>query len=86
VLAVAIEPGEQTGARAAAAAAFDGWADAFAATLQESGVKRKKAARLAMLTVAAIEGAVAVSRARGDTVALDQVGRELETAIEAARS
>jgi hypothetical protein len=29
---------------------------------------------------------VAVSRARGDTVALDQVGRELEAAIDGARS
>ena len=67
-------------------AGFDGWAEAFAATLHGSGVKRKKAARLATLTVAAIEGAVAVSRARGDTVALDQVGRELEAAIDAARS
>ena len=86
VLAIAVEPDEQTGARAAAAAAFDGWADAFAATLQGAGVKRKKAARLATLTVAAIEGAVAVSRARGDTLALDRVGRELEAAIEAARS
>jgi AcrR family transcriptional regulator len=86
VLAVAVETDEQTGARAAAAAAFDGWADAFAATLHGAGVKRKKAARLATLTVAAIEGAVVVSRARGDAVALEQVGRELEAAIEAARS
>jgi AcrR family transcriptional regulator len=86
VLAVALEPDEQTGARAAAAAAFEGWADAFAATLQGAGVKRKKAARLATLTVAAIEGAVVVSRARGDTLALDRVGRELEAAIDAARS
>jgi AcrR family transcriptional regulator len=86
VLAVAAEPDEQTGARAAAAAAFDGWADAFAATLQGAGVKRKKAARLAMLAVTAIEGAVVVSRARGDTLALDQVDRELEAAIESARS
>jgi AcrR family transcriptional regulator len=86
VLAVAAEPDEQTGARAAAAAAFDGWAEAFAATLQGAGVKRKKAARLAMLAVTAIEGAVVVSRARGDTLALDQVERELEAAIESARS
>jgi AcrR family transcriptional regulator len=86
VLAVAAETDEQTGARAAAAAAFDGWAEEFAATLHGAGVKRKKAARLATLTMSAIEGAVVVSRARGDTVALDQVERELEAAIEAARS
>lgn len=84
VLAVAVEPDEQTGARAATAEAYDGWAEAFAATLHGSGIKRKKAARLATLTVAAIEGAVAISRARGDTLALDRVGRELEAAISAA--
>jgi AcrR family transcriptional regulator len=86
VLAVAAEPEEQTGARADAAAAFESWADSFAATLHGAGVKRKKAGRLATLTVTAIEGAVVVSRARGDTLALDHVARELEAAIEAARS
>ena len=85
VLAVATEPEEQTGARAAAAAAFADWADTFAATLHAAGVRRKKAARLATLTVSAIEGAVVLSRARGDTLALDHVARELEAAIQAAR-
>jgi AcrR family transcriptional regulator len=84
ILAIALEPDEQTGAREAAAAAFARWADAFAATLQASGVRRKKAARLATLAVAAIEGAVVMSRARGDTQPLDAVGRELEAAIAAA--
>ncbi|HEY7622216.1 MAG TPA: TetR/AcrR family transcriptional regulator [Solirubrobacteraceae bacterium] len=85
ILAIALEPDDQTGARDAAAAAFERWADAFAATLQADGVKRKKAARLALLSVAAIEGAVVMSRARGDTEPLDAVGRELEAAIESAR-
>ncbi len=84
ILAIAIEPDEQTGARDAAAAAFARWADALAATLQGGGVRRKKAARLATLAVAAIEGAVAMSRARGDTQPLDAVERELESAIAAA--
>jgi hypothetical protein len=35
--------------------------------------------------VSAIEGAVVLSRARGDTLALDHVARELEAAIQAAR-
>src|SRR6266511_2356111 len=78
LLAIALEPDEQTGARAAAAAAYVRWEQAFAATLQASGVKRKKAARLATLAVAAIEGAVVMSRAREDTQPLDAVGRELE--------
>jgi AcrR family transcriptional regulator len=85
LLAIALEPDEQTGARDAAIAAFARWEDAFAATLQAAGVKRKKAARLATLAVAAIEGAVVMSRARGDTEPLDAVGRELETAIVAAQ-
>jgi AcrR family transcriptional regulator len=84
ILAIALEPDEQTGARDAAAAAFERWADAFAATLQASGVRRKKAARLATLAVASIEGAVVMARARGDTQPLDAVERELEAAIEAA--
>jgi AcrR family transcriptional regulator len=85
LLAIALEPDEQTGAREAAAAAYARWTDAFAATLEADGVKRKKAARLATLAVAAIEGAVVMSRARGDTAPLDAVGRELEGAIGAAR-
>ena len=85
ILAIALEPDEQTGARDAAAAAFTRWADAFAATLQASGVRRKKSARLATLAVASIEGAVVMSRARGDTQPLDAVERELEAAIAAAQ-
>ena len=86
VLAVAIEPEEQTGARDGRRRGLRGLGGRVRRHAAGSGVKRKKAARLATLTVAAIEGAVAVSRARGDTVALDQVGRELEAAINAARS
>jgi AcrR family transcriptional regulator len=85
ILAIALEPDEQTGARDAAAAAFARWADAFAATLQASGVRRKRAARLATLAVASIEGAVVMARARGDAQPLDAVERELEAAIEAAQ-
>jgi AcrR family transcriptional regulator len=85
LLAIALEPDEQTGARAAATAAFARWADAFAETLRAGGVKRKRAARLATLTVTSIEGAVVLSRARGDTEPLDAVARELEAAIEAAQ-
>jgi AcrR family transcriptional regulator len=85
ILAIALEPDEQTGARDAAAAAFSRWADSFAETLQAEGVKRKKATRLALLCVAAIEGAVVMSRAREDTQPLEAVERELEASIEAAR-
>ena len=85
LLAIALEPDEQTGARAAAAAAYARWEEALAATLQATGVKRKKAARLATLAVAAIEGALVLARVQGDTRALDAVERELEAAVAGAR-
>jgi AcrR family transcriptional regulator len=82
--AVAMAPADASGTREAAAAGYERWSDAFAAALREAGVRRKKAARLATLTVAAIEGAVVLCRARRDTTALDDIGRELELAIETA--
>jgi AcrR family transcriptional regulator len=82
--AVAMAPEEATGTREAAAAGYARWSEAFTAALRESGVRRKKAARLATLAVAAIEGAVVLCRARRDTAPLDDIGRGLELAIETA--
>ncbi|HEX7297926.1 MAG TPA: helix-turn-helix domain-containing protein [Solirubrobacteraceae bacterium] len=79
--AVATAPADVTGAREAAAAGYERWSNAFAEALRESGVRRKKAARLATLAVTAIEGAVVLCRARRDTAPLDDIGRELEAAI-----
>lgn len=83
--AVATAPQEATGTREAAAAGYERWGDALSEALRESGVRRKKAARLTMLAVSAIEGAVVLCRARRDTEPLDAIGRELELAIESAR-
>jgi AcrR family transcriptional regulator len=83
--AVATTPADVSGTREAAAAAYERWSETFADVLRESGVRRKKAARLATLASAAIEGALVLCRARRDTAPLDDVGRELEVAIAAAR-
>jgi AcrR family transcriptional regulator len=83
--AVATTPADVTGTREAAAAAYARWTDTFANVLRESGVRRKKAARLATLASAAIEGALVLCRARRDTAPLDDVERELEVAIAGAR-
>jgi AcrR family transcriptional regulator len=83
--AVATAPEDAAGAREAAAAGYERWSDALTEALRASGVRRKKAARLTMLAVSAIEGAVVLCRARRDTAPLDAIGRELELAIEAAR-
>jgi AcrR family transcriptional regulator len=80
----ATAPDEAAGTREAAAAGYARWSDAFTTALREAGVRRKKAGRLATLTVAAIEGAVVLCRARRDTTPLDDIGRELELAIAAA--
>jgi AcrR family transcriptional regulator len=85
IAAVATTPADVDGTREAAAAAYARWTETFANVLRESGVRRKKAARLATLASAAIEGALVLCRARRDTTALDDVGRELEVAISGAR-
>jgi AcrR family transcriptional regulator len=85
IAAVATTPADVSGTREAAAAAYARWTDTFANVLRENGVRRKKAARLATLASAAIEGAVVLCRARRDTTPLDDVGRELEVAIAGAR-
>jgi AcrR family transcriptional regulator len=83
--AVATAPEDAAGTREAAAAAYARWNDALTAALREAGVRRKRAARLATVAVAAIEGAVVMCRARRDTAPLDDIGRELEAAFDAAR-
>lgn len=85
IAAAATTPPDVTGTREAAAAAYARWTETFANVLRDNGVRRKKAARLATLASAAIEGAVVLCRARRDTAPLDDVGRELEVAIAGAR-
>jgi AcrR family transcriptional regulator len=83
--AAATAPEDAIGAREAAATAYARWSDALTAALRETGVRRKRAARLATVAVASIEGAVVLCRARRDTAPLDDIGRELEVAFEAAQ-
>ncbi len=85
VVAVAVETHDESAVVAAAAEVFGRWERTFAAMLRDAGVPRARAARLATLTVAAIEGAVVLCRAERTTQPLRDVGRELEAAIAAAR-
>jgi AcrR family transcriptional regulator len=70
----------------AVAQAFAGWRELLAARLRRAGIPAARAARLATLTVAAIEGAVLLCRAERDTAPLDAVAAELAAAIESARA
>ncbi len=65
--------------------AFARWERVLAAALRDGGVPPARAARLATLAVAAVEGAVIRCRAARDTAALDEVGRELEAIFRGAR-
>jgi AcrR family transcriptional regulator len=65
----------------AADRAFGQWQSAFAASLRQAGVARQRAERLAALVVAAVEGAIVLSRARRDPQPLLDVARELEASL-----
>ena len=68
VAAVALAADDPDGQlRAAADAAFTRWRAAFAGCLARNGTDTERAAAFATLVVAAIEGAVVLCRAHGDT-------------------
>jgi TetR/AcrR family transcriptional regulator, lmrAB and yxaGH operons repressor len=95
IAAVAVESGGTgAGARAgagvgdgalhAAGEAFAAWQDLLAAALQRRGVQPARAASLATLAVAAIEGAVILARAQRSEAPLERVADELLRVAEAA--
>ena len=95
VLAVAVdryvgEPGDKHDAAAQqhlldlADSVFADWQQIMHAALLREGLAADRAARLATLVVASIEGTVAMCRASRSADALDQVQEELETILSAA--
>ncbi|MCD7442429.1 TetR/AcrR family transcriptional regulator [Streptomyces lincolnensis] len=87
VLAVAIEepPADEVPpALAAAAEVFDQWEALLAASLREHGVEADEAAQLATLVVAAVEGTVAMCRAKRSTEPLDRTADQLQALVAAA--
>ncbi|WP_435215324.1 TetR/AcrR family transcriptional regulator [Streptomyces sp. bgisy034] len=89
VLAVAIEEpltDETPPSLAAAAEVFEQWEALLAASLREHGADAKQAEQLATLVVAAVEGTVAMCRAKRSTQPLDQAAEQLQTLIAAAVS
>lgn len=67
-----------------AAAIFQTWHEALVRALEDKGVGRPRANRLARTTVAAIEGAVVLCRAQRSTAPLDEVIEELDGLLLAA--
>lgn len=87
VLAVSIEeppPGEIPPALAAAATVFDDWEKLLANSLREHGAAPGQAEQLATLVVAAVEGTVAMCRAKRSVQPLDHTAEQLQALIAAA--
>jgi hypothetical protein len=61
--------------------AFERWEAILAAALRREGVAAARARRLGALTVASIEGTVAMCRTARSARALDDVQRELEAIL-----
>ncbi|UUU19622.1 TetR/AcrR family transcriptional regulator [Streptomyces sp. DSM 40750] len=84
VLAVSIEEpatDETPAALTAAADVFTEWERLLAASLHEHGTEREQAAQLATLIVAAVEGTVAMCRAKRSTQPLDDTAEQLQALI-----
>jgi AcrR family transcriptional regulator len=87
VLAVAIEepPADEVPpALAAAAEVFEQWETLLAASLREHGAEAERAAQLATLVVAAVEGTVAMCRAKRSAQPLDHTAEQLQALIAVA--
>ncbi|MFC9820361.1 TetR/AcrR family transcriptional regulator [Streptomyces erythrochromogenes] len=86
VLAVAIEEpqnGEIPPALTAAAEVFEQWEALLADSLRAHGAEAEQAAQLATLTVAAVEGTVAMCRAQRSTRPLDRTAEQLQALVAA---
>ena len=78
VLAAALSPDQAPGAQEVAGAALADWQRLLTAGLQRAGAAEGRARSLAALTIAAVEGAIVMTRAQRSLAPLEQVGRELE--------
>lgn len=89
VLAVAVQNStddDDAAPRDAAVFAFSNWTTILVRSLREAGLAHSEAADAATLIVAAVEGAVAMSRAERSTDPLAAVGRRLHAMLAALRS
>jgi TetR/AcrR family transcriptional repressor of lmrAB and yxaGH operons len=84
IVAATLEGDREPAVRDAAGQAFTAWEKVLAAALREHGVPTARAASIAALLIAAIEGAIVLARAKRTTRPLEQVSRELQTVVSEA--
>jgi AcrR family transcriptional regulator len=86
VAGVAIDTGpDETGLMDVVRATFRSWAAALAEQLEAVGVPSQRATPIAMVTLAAMEGALILCRAEGNVKPLDAVAKELMRLLPSAR-
>jgi TetR/AcrR family transcriptional repressor of lmrAB and yxaGH operons len=68
--------------REAAHASFESWLDPLRAHLEDTGFSADEATQRADLTIAALEGALVLARARRDAGVLRAIGRQLRPLLE----
>jgi TetR/AcrR family transcriptional repressor of lmrAB and yxaGH operons len=83
ILAAGLATVETDSAQTAAAATFAHWRGLIATSLESAGASRARAGSVANLAVAAIEGAIALSRAERSLEPLRRTAAELELTINA---
>jgi AcrR family transcriptional regulator len=84
VVAVAVEAGDpDSDLHEHAGAAFERWQGLLEGRLTGQGVGAERAAELAVLVIASIEGAIVMARARRDARPLDDVHRRLRALLRA---
>ena len=90
VVAATLEGERTPAAREAAGAAFERWEELLMEAFERHGIAAARAASLATLAIAAIEGAIVVARAQRSSAPLERVMGELEqltaTALAGARA
>lgn len=84
IVAATLDGERAPSVRASAAEAFSKWENALATALRRRGVPAARARSLATLAIAAIEGAVILSRAKQSTTPLKRVTQELRIILTGA--
>lgn len=81
VMSATLEGDRTPGAREAAGAAFERWQELLVGAFRGRGVAPARARSLAALVVAAVEGAIVLSRAQRSGRPLERVADELELVV-----
>ena len=81
IVSATLEGARSPAARDAAAAAFASWQELLASSFERRGLGPERAASIAALVIAAIEGAIVLARAQRSLEPLERVAGEIEALV-----